>query len=109
MQIPNLKENELQVRQNQLNTAIEAFKVMQVKPTLKELLRLSQVLTDFVYDNNLNTYEIAKFEKHFQQSSNEKLLEAIPHHRSDSQNKKTEKLNVSGYQTQVAKELKGKN
>lgn len=104
----SLREGELSLRQTQLDSAIKVFELMGVKPSLRELLRLSQILTDFQYSWNINNYEIMKFEKHFNQTTNETLLDSVPHVRTDIQDKQGKKTGVSEYQTAVAKQLKGK-
>ena len=53
------------IRQSQLERSVEIFTLMEIKPTLKEILRLSQVLTNFQYDWNLQAEEIKMFDKHY--------------------------------------------
>jgi hypothetical protein len=53
------------IRQSQLERSVEIFTLMGIKPSLKEILRLSQVLTNFQYDWNLQAEEIKMFDKHY--------------------------------------------
>jgi len=103
------RESEGIIRQSQLQRSIELFQLFNVQPSLREVLRLSQILTDFQYSWEINHYEILKFEEHFKQKTNEKLLESVPHTRPGShENKKDGSKSVSEYQSSVAKQLKGK-
>lgn len=101
------RDGEAIIRQSQLERSIELFQLFEVKPTLREVLRLSQILTNFQYDWNVNNYEILKFEKHFGQSTNDKLLDSVPHVQPDPVTK-SKSNPVSDYQSQIAKQLKGK-
>lgn len=102
------REGEAIIRQSQLERAIQVFQLMEVKPSLRELLRLSQILTDFQYTWNVNHYEILKFETHFKQAADEKLLSSVPHIRVQGSDKPETTKTVSAYQSSVAKKLKGK-
>ena len=105
---PVLRENEMDIRQTQLERALEMFQLFQVKPTLREVLRLSQILTNFQYDWNLANYELIKFEKHFGLISSDKLMETIPHSNGDKPHVKQEK-GPSPYQLSAAKESKNRS
>lgn len=96
------------IRQSQLQRAIELFQLFQVKPTLREVLRLSQVLTDFQYNWELNTYPIIEFEKHFKQESKSGVLDSVPHENTKPIEDTNKTKTVSEYQTSIAKQLKGK-
>jgi len=102
------RNGECIIRQSQLERAIELFKLFEVKPTLREVLRLSQVLTDFQYNWELNTYSIMQFENHFKQESKSGLLDIVPHINSKPIEETTKTKTVSEYQKSVAKHLKGK-
>jgi len=67
------------IRQSQLERSIEIFTLMGVKPSLREILRLSQLLTEFQYNWNLDNYGLIKFEKHFNQTTDSDLLTDVPH------------------------------
>lgn len=95
------------IRQSQLERAIQIFQLMEIKPSLRELLRLSQILTDFQYTWNLNHYEIIKFEKHFKQETSKSLIDSIPHVEADKPLTKRDKA-PSQFQLASAKENKGK-
>ena len=95
------------IRQSQLERAIEIFTLMGVKPSLREILRLSQILTEFQYTWNLNNYELIKFEKHFNQTTNSDLLSGVPHIAIDKPLDKQPKTS-SAYQLAEAKKTKGR-
>lgn len=95
------------IRQSQLERAIEIFTLMEVKPSLREILRLSQILTEFQYTWNLNNYELIKFEKHFNQTTNNELLSSVPHTSVDKPLVKQERTS-SAYQLAEAKKTKGR-
>lgn len=104
---PALRENERIIRQSQLERAIELFKLFEIKPTLREVLRLSQILTNFQYDWNLSHYELVKFENHFNQITNGKLLDSVPHQVADKPLEKQSKA-PSTFQLAAAKQNKGR-
>lgn len=102
-----LRENERIIRQSQLERAIEMFQLFEIKPTLREVLRLSQILTNFQYDWNLAHYELVKFEQHFQQVTNGKLLDSVPHQVTDKPLDKQAK-GPSSFALAQAKQNKGR-
>jgi hypothetical protein len=58
------KDNqELIVRQSQLQRSIEVFQLLDIKPSVREVCRLSQILTQFIFDGDLNNKDIKQFEK----------------------------------------------
>lgn len=58
------KDNqELIVRQSQLQRSIELFHLIGIKPSVREVCRLSQILTQFIFDGDVNNPEIKKFEE----------------------------------------------
>jgi len=58
------KDNqEIIVRQSQLQRSIELFQLLNIKPSVKEVCRLSQILTDFIFDGDINNKNITQFEK----------------------------------------------
>lgn len=58
------KDNqELIVRQSQLQRSIELFQLMGIKPSVREVCRLSQILTQFIFDGDVNSKDIKQFEK----------------------------------------------
>jgi hypothetical protein len=103
----SLRENERIIRQSQMERSIELFQLFEVKPTLREVLRLSQLLTNFQYDWNVNNYELMKFENHFKQVADSKLMESIPHINVDKPTRQNDS-SVSDYQLSVGKKLKGR-
>jgi hypothetical protein len=58
------KDNqEIIVRQSQMERAIQMFQLMGIKPSVREVCRLSQILTQFIFDGNQNHPDIKQFEK----------------------------------------------
>jgi hypothetical protein len=103
---PTLRDNERIIRQSQLDRAIDMCKLFEIKPTLREVLRLSQLLTNFQYDWNLNNYELVKFEQHFNQKTSDKITEHIPHQQTAVTQPSSK--GSSPYQLRNAKENKGR-
>jgi hypothetical protein len=56
-------KDELIVRQSQMERAIEMFQLLEIKPSVREVCRLSQILTQFIFDGNQNHSDIKQFEK----------------------------------------------
>lgn len=58
------KDNqELIVRQSQLQRSVELFHLFGIKPSLQEVCRLSQILTQFIFDGDHKSADIKQFEK----------------------------------------------
>lgn len=58
------KDNqEVIVRQSQMERAIELFQLLGIKPSVREVCRLSQILTQFIFDGDVNNNDIKQFEK----------------------------------------------
>ena len=58
------KDNqEIIVRQSQLQRSIEVFQLLGIKPSVREVCRLSQILTQFIFDGDQNHPDIKQFEK----------------------------------------------
>lgn len=58
------KDNqELIVRQSQLQRSIELFTLLGIKPSVQEVCRLSQILTQFIYDGDVKNPDILQFQK----------------------------------------------
>jgi hypothetical protein len=58
------KDNqELIVRQSQLQRSIELFQLIGIKPSVREVCRLSQILTEFIFNWDVNNKDIKQFEK----------------------------------------------
>ena len=104
------RDGEAIIRQSQLERAIELFNLFQPepKPTLREVLRLSQVLTEFQYSWELNNLELLRFEKWFKQEPKGGVLDAVPHVQTQTADEHKKEKTVSQYQTSIAKQLKGK-
>ena len=56
-------KDELIVRQSQMERAIELFHLLQIKPSVREVCRLSQILTQFIFNGDENHPDIKQFEK----------------------------------------------
>jgi hypothetical protein len=56
-------QQELIVRQSQLQRAIEMFQLMGIQPSVREVCRLSQILTNFIFEWDEKSEEIKAFEK----------------------------------------------
>jgi hypothetical protein len=56
-------KDELIVRQSQIERAIEMFHLLEIKPSVREVCRLSQILTQFIFDGEVNHPDIKQFEK----------------------------------------------
>ena len=105
---PATRDSEQIIRQSQLERAIELCTLMGIKPSLREVLRLSQILVNFQYNWELNHYDIIRFEQHFNQKTNESLISTMPSTRIDNVEPEKKQKGSSPYQLQVSKELKGK-
>ena len=99
------RDDEQTIRQSQLERAIELFRLFQIKPSLREVLRLSQILTDFQYNWDLNSYELIKFEKHFKLETNKEAINSVPHINVEE----PEDKKPSPYRLQQSNKLKGKS
>lgn len=60
VKVPKDKD-ELIVRQSQLDRAIQLFELLEVKPSVKEVCRLSQILTEFIFTWDLDNEDLNKF------------------------------------------------
>jgi hypothetical protein len=56
-------KDELIVRQSQMERAIEIYQLLEIKPSVREICRLSQILTEFIFDGNEKSQSIKDFEK----------------------------------------------
>lgn len=59
---PPKDNQELIVRQSQMERAIEVFTLINYQPTVREICRLSQILTDFQFNWDLNAKELKDFD-----------------------------------------------
>ena len=53
------------IRQSQLERSVEIFTLLGIQPSLKGILRLSQILVEFQYDWDLQSSDIEKFDTHY--------------------------------------------
>lgn len=60
VKVPKDKD-ELIVRQSQLDRAIQLFELLELKPSVKEVCRLSQILTEFIFTWDLDNEDLNKF------------------------------------------------
>jgi hypothetical protein len=56
-------KDEMIVRQSQMERSIELFHLFGIKPSLQEVCRLSQILTQFIFDGDHKSADIKQFEK----------------------------------------------
>jgi hypothetical protein len=63
MKVANDKD-ELIVRQSQMQRAIELCTLMDFKPSIKQVCRISQILTQFIFDWDLNNKDLIAMDKH---------------------------------------------
>ena len=56
-------KDEMIVRQSQMERSIELFHLLNIKPSVREVCRLSQILTQFIFDGDVNNKDITQFEK----------------------------------------------
>ena len=59
-------KDELIVRQSQMERAIELYALLGVKPSIQEVCRLSQILTEFVFSWDTSNEDLKKFSNHIQ-------------------------------------------
>jgi hypothetical protein len=71
MSTPN--RDEIIVRQSQMQRAIEIYALIGEKPSLGEVCRLSQHLTDFIFSWDCKSQGIKDFDKYFKLESKEDL------------------------------------
>lgn len=70
-------KDELIVRQSQMERAIDVCKLLEYKPTLIQLLRISQVLTQFIFDWDLKNPDLRKLSSHIADPSQNELVTQI--------------------------------
>jgi len=56
-------KDEMIVRQSQMERSIELFQLMGIQPSVREVCRLSQILTQFIFDWDEKAQGIKDFEK----------------------------------------------
>ena len=71
MNIPS--KDEIIVRQSQMQRAIEMYALIGERPSLGEVCRLSQLLTEFIFTWDHKSEGIKNFDKHFKLESKEDL------------------------------------
>jgi hypothetical protein len=57
-------KDEIIVRQSQLQRAIELYTLLDQKPSVQEVCRLSQILTEFIFTWDLKSDDMKNFDKH---------------------------------------------
>jgi hypothetical protein len=57
-------KDEIIVRQSQLERAIEIYTLIGQKPSVQEICRLSQILTEFIFTWDLKSDDMKNFDKH---------------------------------------------
>lgn len=94
------KDNqELIVRQSQLQRSIELFTLLGIKPSVQEVCRLSQILTQFIYDGDVKNPDILKFEK---------AMGIKPHSTIIKKQTKSEQIDAIQFATKWVEENKNK-
>lgn len=94
------KDNqELIVRQSQLQRSIELFTLLGIKPSVQEVCRLSQILTQFIYDGDVKNPDILKFEK---------AMGIKPHSTIIKKQSKSEQIDAIQFATKWVEENKNK-
>ncbi len=79
MKIANDKD-ELIVRQSQMQRAIELAALMDYKPSITQVCRMSQILTQFIFDWDLNNKELKTMDNHiieYRQKMQEQELQKL--------------------------------
>ena len=71
MNIPS--KDEIIVRQSQMQRAIEMYTLIGERPSLGEVCRLSQLLTEFIFTWDYKSKGIKDFDLHFKLESKEDL------------------------------------
>jgi len=66
-------KDEIIVRQSQMQRAIEMYALIGEKPSLGEVCRLSQLLTEFIFTWDHKSKGIKDFDTHFKLESKENL------------------------------------
>ena len=59
-------KDELIVRQSQMERAIEMYALLGVQPTVHEVCRLSQILTEFIFNWDTSNEDLKNFSNHIQ-------------------------------------------
>lgn len=72
MQAPKDKD-ELIVRQSQMERAIEMYTLLGVRPSIREVCRLSKLLTEFIFTWDLTDEKLKNFDDHI----NKQILKQI--------------------------------
>ena len=57
-------KDEIIVRQSQLERAIEIYTLIGQKPSVQEICRLSQILTEFIFTWDYKSDDMKNFDKH---------------------------------------------
>jgi len=69
--------DELIVRQSQMERAIEIYTLIGEKPSIREICRLSKLLTEFIFTWNENDDSLKKFDSNYKLKSREELNELL--------------------------------
>ena len=88
MKITDDRKQELIIRQAQLNTAIEYFKLIEKKPSIVDIVKVSTMLEQFIY-NGYNTKfideKLSKVDEHIMsiQDENQKRIQELIDNRKE--------------------------
>jgi hypothetical protein len=69
-------KDELIVRQSQMERAIELYTLLGAKPTVQEVCRLSQILTEFIFNWDTSNEDLKNFSNHIQKQLKNKQDES---------------------------------
>lgn len=67
-------KDEIIVRQSQLQRAIEIYTLTGQKPSVQEVCRLSQILTEFIFTWDEKSDSIKKFDNHIKEQLKKDLV-----------------------------------
>jgi hypothetical protein len=92
MKITDEKKQELIVRQAQVNSTIEFFKLIGKKPTLKDVLQISTMMEQFIYNGYSKQFideKISKVDEHImtiQDETQKRVQELMDKRREKNEN-----------------------
>lgn len=66
-------KDEIIVRQSQMQRAIEMYDLLGVRPSIREVCRLSKLLTEFIFTWDLNNEKLKKFDEHITKTMLEQI------------------------------------
>jgi hypothetical protein len=70
-------KDEIIIRQSQMQRAIEIYTLTGKKPSLKQICRLSQILTEFIFTWDYESDSIKKFDNYLEGTTEKKLIDSL--------------------------------